>query len=168
MKTSIVPAQITTVEDKIAGKLTIRQLLILLIAGFTDILIFLIFPKALRLTPIKLIIISLNSIIVSLLAYKHQEKILLSWLLLIFSYLKRPRIYIYHKNAKAKRNDPVEIIKAADNQTSLPTKHIKEISESYLHDQVNFLSSSIVNNEKFKVNFINDKKRGLKIYVSEK
>ncbi len=53
MKTTTVPAQVTTVEDKIAGSLTLSQLFLLIGPIFIASAIYLIIPPTMHLTIIK-------------------------------------------------------------------------------------------------------------------
>ncbi len=48
MRTTIIPAQITTVEDKIIGNITMQQMMILLVSIFFGVLIFVLFPPTMK------------------------------------------------------------------------------------------------------------------------
>lgn len=61
MKTSIVPAQITTVEDKVAGNLSLPQLFLLSAPIFIGSLVYLIFPPFMGAASYKLVIVFVQS-----------------------------------------------------------------------------------------------------------
>lgn len=104
MKTSVVPAQVTTVEDKIAGNLSLTQLLMLATPIFASSGIYLAFPPFLRLTMPKIVLCSLIFLAFGILAIRVRGKILLVWLILILRYRLRPRYYVFDKNDTHLRN----------------------------------------------------------------
>ena len=63
MRTTIIPAQITTVEDKIAGSLNMTQILILMFPVLWTAIVYLILYPAMKLTLYKLPAISVVAII---------------------------------------------------------------------------------------------------------
>ncbi len=104
MKTTIVPAQITTVEDKIIGNLSFTQILLFIAALFISVGIYIIFPTPLKLTLYKLPIMLLSTVICFALAIRIRGKILIHWLFLIVNYSKRPQFYVFNKNDVAMRD----------------------------------------------------------------
>lgn len=98
MKTTIVPAQITTVEDKVAGNLSFTQLLLMTIPVFLDGALFVLFPPLFKLTPLKLTIGVVLAVVCMLLSIRIKGKILLTWIAVITRYNVRPRHYIFNKN----------------------------------------------------------------------
>jgi len=48
MKTTTVPAQVTTVEDRLAGNLSLTQLLLLVCPVFVSCLIYVVFPPFIK------------------------------------------------------------------------------------------------------------------------
>lgn len=98
MKTTVVPAQVTTVEDKIAGNLSFTQLLLLVTPVFLGGAVFVLFPPLFRFSYLKLLICAILAILCMTLAIRIKGKILLQWLLVISQYLVRPRLYLFNKN----------------------------------------------------------------------
>src|SRR6266487_1064357 len=98
MKSSIVPAQITTVEDKVAGNLSLSQLLLLAAPVFIGSAIYIIFPPSLGAAAYKLAIVTIIGVIFGLLAIRIKGRIMLLWVITIARYNLRPRHYIYDKN----------------------------------------------------------------------
>ncbi len=98
MKSVIVPAQITTVEDKIAGNLTLQQMVLLATPVFGNFLLYIVLPKSLHLSAYKLVLMVLMVFISWALAIRLKGKILLTWAVTIARYNARPRRYVFNKN----------------------------------------------------------------------
>lgn len=102
MKTVKIPAQITTVEDKIMGNLTLSQLSLLMAALFSSALIYILFPPYSKLTILKGVIMAVVSLILIIMSIKIRGKLFINWLIIILLYHYRPRIYVYSKNDNKK------------------------------------------------------------------
>jgi hypothetical protein len=98
MKSTVVPAQITTVEDKIAGNLSVTQLMLLIAPVMLTGLLFTIAPPTLQLTAYKLVIASLFGMTCLLLAVRVKGTLLLHWLITISRYNLRAQIHVLNKN----------------------------------------------------------------------
>jgi hypothetical protein len=98
MKSAIVPAQVTTIEDKIAGNLNLAQLLLLTGAIFGGAGIYTIIPPGSDSSPLKLVLITVWIILLSLLAIRLKGKLLIQWAVVLLCYASRPRFHIYNKN----------------------------------------------------------------------
>ena len=98
MRTTVIPAQITTVEDKIAGSLNLTQILILMVPVFWATIVYSILPPRLHLEWYKLPIILTALILCLILSLRIKGKVILNWLLLLISYNMRPRYYLFNKN----------------------------------------------------------------------
>lgn len=98
MKTTTVPAQVTTVEDKIAGNLTLSQLLLLIAPLFIGCAIYLIFPPVLHITPLKFIISFLILAIAAISAIRVKGKLVIFWGVVLIRYRLRPRYHVFNKN----------------------------------------------------------------------
>lgn len=98
MKTAIIPAQITTVEDKIAGSLNLTQVVLLVLALISTVLVYAIFPPTFRFTyyKIPLMVASPSSFLI--LALRIRGKVLLEWLIVLLRYNLRPQYYLFNKN----------------------------------------------------------------------
>ena len=53
MKTTTVPAQVTTIEDRLAGNLSLSQLLLLVCPVFVSCAIYVVFPPFLKISIVK-------------------------------------------------------------------------------------------------------------------
>jgi hypothetical protein len=128
MRTSIVPAQITTVEDKIAGNFSMQQALLLgspLILGF---FLALLMPPTGQFVLYKVIIVTIFFIIMGPLAIRIKDRIIAQWLHLIILYMIRPSYYVYDKNSTYLRDYEVPNETISDNKvymikSTMPYKH---------------------------------------------
>jgi len=104
MKTTTVPAQVTTVEDKIAGNLSLSQLLLLATPVFVSSLVYVIVPPFLKLTPLKIVLTLLAFTIFATSALRVRGKLLVEWVVLVMRYRLRPRYFLFNKNDAYLRN----------------------------------------------------------------
>jgi len=110
MRTTIVPAQVTTVEDRIAGRLGLTQMLLLIAPIFGGSAIFVVFPPFFAYAVYKVVLITCVATLSALLAIRIKGKILLFWAITLLRYNLRPRYYLFNKNSSHTR----EIILPAD------------------------------------------------------
>jgi hypothetical protein len=74
MKITVVPAQVTTVEDKIMGSLSLSQLMILLLPVFIGAALFVILPPAMGSALYKYILIGILAVICMILSIRIKGK----------------------------------------------------------------------------------------------
>lgn len=98
MRTTIIPAQITTVEDKIAGSLNFAQILLLMLPVLWGTLVYTIFIPTMKLAPYKISLVVLVSAISLVLAVRIKDKIIAEWIGILLRYKLRPKFYIFNKN----------------------------------------------------------------------
>mgnify|MGYP000421506105 FL=1 len=98
MRTTIIPAQITTVEDKIAGSLNMTQILILMFPVLWTALIYILFAPAMKLVPYKLGLIGVVTMVCLILVIRIKDKIVAEWLGVVLRYQFRPKYWLYNKN----------------------------------------------------------------------
>ena len=103
MRTTIIPAQITTVEDKIAGSLSMTQILILMFPVLWTAMIYILFVPSMKLVGYKLTLILVATIICLILAFRIKEKIVAEWLGVLVSYRLRPKYWLFNKNDTTNR-----------------------------------------------------------------
>jgi hypothetical protein len=99
MKVTVVPAQVTTVEDRIIGSLGLSQVLLLSAAVFGGCLLYIILPPLYHVAAYKLVIISLLFVLSGIMAIRLKGKIVLFWLVVILRYNLRPRFYVFNKRS---------------------------------------------------------------------
>jgi hypothetical protein len=98
MRTTVIPAQITTVEDKIAGNLNFTQISILIIPVFWTMLVYEIFPPYSFFVIYKLPLILIVLAICVILSLRIKGKVVLNWLIVLIKYSLRPKYYLFNKN----------------------------------------------------------------------
>ncbi len=101
MKTSIIPAQITTVEDRIAANLNFKQLVLLAVPLFVVAFTFLVLPPISKFSLYKLVLSMIVSLPASL-AIRIKDTILLDVIILQARYFMRPKIYVYKRQLMPK------------------------------------------------------------------
>lgn len=164
MKTTVVPAQITTVEDRIAGNLTFTQLIMLVIPLITSAAIYVLIPPDNHLSLIKGILIGLQFAVFGTLAIRIRGKILIDWLVILLRFRMRPRIYIFTKNDLTHRE--ADVIPVAEEKKAA-TKEIKVKKELRntvsLEDQA--MIEKVLFNPSLKFRFGLGKKGGIDVSV---
>jgi hypothetical protein len=128
MKTAAVPAQITTVEDKIIGGLSPYQLTLVIMPLCFGFLAYAALPPNLHLALYKIGIVVFLELLGLVASVRIKGRMLLQWLLMITRYNLRPRYYVYNKNDPylrngVEQNDPTEADpKVADVATTAKVK----------------------------------------------
>lgn len=110
MRISIVPAQITTVEDKIAGNVSVQQAALLGIPILLGFIIAVVFPPSGQFVAYKIAIVFGLFIVCGSLAVRIKDRIIAQWLKLFAVYCARPLYYVYDKNSTYLRFNGVEEI----------------------------------------------------------
>lgn len=127
MRTTIIPAQITTIEDKIAGSLNMTQIFILMLPVLWTALIYTLVYPSMKLVPYKIVLILLVALICGVLSLRIKDKIVAEWLGVVFRYQARPRYWLYNKNDSTSRVIDVPEI---PNLALEPQRAIKKITKS--------------------------------------
>ena len=120
MKMTVVPAQVTTVEDRIIGNLGFSQILLLIVPVFAAAGIFLLLPPFMGGSLYKYVLIGVVALLFGLLSIRIKGKILASWLVTILRYNLRPKYYLFNKNVTTNREEYY---------SKIPTPEIKESTE---------------------------------------
>lgn len=94
MKTTIVPAQVTTVEDTIAGNLSLTQVVLMIVAVLIVAIITAGLPPLLKLRAYKVVLAFGCGLPCLVLAYRWRGQLLLVWLQMKLRYQFRPRLYL--------------------------------------------------------------------------
>lgn len=123
MKMTVVPAQVTTVEDRIIGNLGFSQILLLIIPVFASAFIFGLFPPFMGGALYKYVLMGVVALLFGLLSIRIKGKILASWLVTILRYNLRPKYYLFNKNVTTSREEYY---------SKIPTPEIKESTEKKL------------------------------------
>jgi len=169
MKTQVIPAQITTVEDKIAGSLSLTQILLLMTPVFWTALVYALFLPQLKFAIYKVPVIGIVLIICLILAIRIKEKLILNWLMVLVTYNMRPKFYVFNKNDKHHRIMDIPSFAKKKN------KHLKKsLALSQDEKQSNSISfreliklDGILTNPKYTFSLKSTKKGGLNVAIHQ-
>ncbi len=98
MRSVIIPAQITTVEDKIVGNLSMSQIMLLLIPVFWTGIVYVLFPASMEFTLYKILLIVLVFLGSLVAALRIKGILVVQWIAIIATYNLRPRYFVSNKN----------------------------------------------------------------------
>ena len=105
MKMTVVPAQVTTVEDRIIGNLGFSQILLLIVPVFAAAGIFLLLPPFMGGALYKYVIMGIVALLFGLLSIRIKGKIVALWLVIVLRYNLRPKYYLFNKNVTTGRDE---------------------------------------------------------------
>jgi len=104
MRTRVIPAQITTVEDKIVGNLNLMQMAILIVPIFFTTLIYALLPPSMSFVIYKLVLSVIVLVVCAILSLRIKGKVVVNWLSILCSYNLRAKYFVYNKNEACLRN----------------------------------------------------------------
>jgi len=159
MRTTIIPAQITTVEDKIAGSLSMSQIFLMISPVLWATLVYTVFIPQMKLSPYKIPLILIASLICLILAIRIKEKIVLEWISVIFKYKSRPKYYLFNKNTLCERQIDLPVVLNSKTVTKKTKQASNGNDESKLSVAELIKLESIMNSGKLAVNFNFKEKR---------
>lgn len=165
MKVTVVPAQVTTVEDRVAGSLSFSQLIILAIPVFGGSLLFAILPPFMGFSIYKIVVIGVFTLLCGVLAIRIKGKIVLLWLAVLSRYNLRPKYYLFNKNSRANREDYPE--PATATKTTEATKDHAPVSLPRLGLQERAFVYATLDDPISRLEFTTTKKGGLSVRISE-
>lgn len=163
MKTTVVPAQITTVEDRIAGNLNFPQIILLVFSLIIGSAIYAVFPPKIHLSVVKIILIATQFAFFGGLAIRYHGKILAEWFTIYLRYHYRPRVYVFNKNDSALRDVVMsELPQKAVMQTKpKPVRKDKRIAQEQMEP------GYLINEELFAMTVRPSKKGGMDVVLRE-
>lgn len=126
MRATTIPAQITTVEDKIAGNLNITQVTLLGIPIIFAAVAYTIFPPTFNFAWYKLPITLMVTLICVTLSLRIRGKVLVNWLFVVMKYNLRPRYYLFNRNDDYLREMCLPIAEIKAKKSFLPAYLRKE------------------------------------------
>lgn len=168
MKSAIVPAQITTVEDRIAGNLTWQQLFLLAMPVLVDFMIYVIVPQSLQMSVFKVMLMVVVAVFCGVSAIRIRGKILLVWAATIIRYNTRPRYYVFNKNDIYLRASIVEVAiepLAVEQESEPVMESLLPVTEISMADAVKL--EGILANPAANLSFKSRKKGGLHVSITE-
>ena len=163
MRTQVIPAQITTVEDRIAGNFSLTQILILLTPVFLATIVFVLLSPTMVLTWFKAAIIIASGVISTALAIRIKGKLVIHWIVILVKYNIRPKYYVFNKNDVSYRdlflpNNKIKKITNTQKTPCIPKNRKPAITVSNL-----IRLEDLINNKNFNVRFKTGKKGGLDV-----
>lgn len=167
MKTALVPAQVTTVEDKIAGSLGLQQLFLLAAPVFISGVIYLVFPPFLKLSNLKIVICGLTIMVFAMSAMRIKGQVLLMWVIILVRYNLRPRYFIYDKNDLFLRTSPKLVpLKTVNTPKHKAVKQRPKLPIGLPTSKLVHLES-IIADPRANISFRTTKKGGLSVHITE-
>jgi hypothetical protein len=165
MKYTVVPAQVTTVEDRIAGSLAMNQLLLLIAPVFFNSVLYVILPPNLHFAIYKIVFMMILLLLCAISAIRIKGKILILWVVTLAKYNLRPKFYLYNKNSLATREEYADVHVLIEEETE-DKKFIKteRLPMLALPDKVKI--EAILNNPAAQVRF-DIRKGGLNVHLTE-
>ena len=166
MRTTAVPAQVTTVEDRIMGNLGFSQLVLFILPIFVGAGLFVILPPMLHGSLYKYIVMAVIATISSILAIRIKGRIVLLWLITIIRYNTRPKYYVFQKSTAAHREEyklqKTDKPEEAKTSTKEKASHLPKLA---FHDAAYVLET--INRPESNLRFEMTKKGGLNVRLTE-
>lgn len=161
MRTRVIPAQITTVEDKIAGNFSLTQIIILLAPVLFATLVFVLFPPSMMFVWYKLSLTLLFSFLCIVLAIRVKGKIIVSWIIVLTRFNLRPKYYVFNKNDTFSRIIPEEYIKEEKVATTIVEEKAELVATHSIKELLQL--NQLIQNKDFNLRFSSNKKGGLHV-----
>ena len=129
MRTTVIPAQITTVEDKIAGNLNLTQIVLLLLALLSAVFMYAVLPPKATFQVYKIPFIVLSMLTFAILSLRVKNRVIINWIVLLASYYFRPAFYIANKNDLYLRDVILDIPVKIKSRKATSLKEAKKVAE---------------------------------------
>jgi len=168
MKQTVVPAQITSIEDKITGNLTLNQLILLTSPIFVDLTLYILFPPFIRINLYKLIMAAIIDIIFWISAVRVKGKMLIGWWIIISKYNIRPRYYVFDKNTTYLRYSSYSHKNSQEQKTanSIKTESIKNNVQNVSTEEA-IKIGNLITDTNLRLSFMSGKKEGLNVRITQ-
>lgn len=126
MRSRVIPAQITTVEDTIVGNFSLTQVMLLLAPVLLIAFVYTFLPPKMIFVWYKLVLDFIFTIFFMILAIRVKGRIVANWLVVLLTYNLRPKYYVFDKNDLTHREVIKPKLKEAVEQVA--TQTIKKTS----------------------------------------
>lgn len=167
MRTTIVPSQVTTVEDRIAGRLGLSQLLLLVSPIFGGSAIFVILPPFFSYAVYKAVFIVCIASLSALLAIRIKGKILLFWIITLLRYNLRPGYYLFNKNSSHAREVITAIEIEGDDTETAAVKAKAPLRKVELTTAERVRIEDLIANPAANVHITTNRKGELRVHLTE-
>lgn len=166
MKVTVVPAQVTTVEDRIIGNLGFSQMLLMIIPVFVCAALFALLPPFMGSAVYKYVIMGILAFVCCILAIRIKGKILAFWIVMILRYNVRPKYYLFNKNTTALRQEYASVVneKKDDKLNEVKTERA---ARPRLNTPETAKVLATIENPAAKFRFETTKKGGLNVRLTE-
>ena len=165
MRTRVIPAQITTVEDKIVGNLNLMQMAILIVPIFFTTLVYALLPPSMSFVVYKLVLSVIVLVVCAILSLRIKGKVVVNWLSILCRYNLRAKYFIYNKNEVYLRSHylPQTLKTSAVKKERIKTE--TNVQTALVIDQVKNLMSleNFIKNEEIDFRYKIGKKGGLNV-----
>ena len=165
MRVTAVPAQVTTVEDRIMGNLGFSQLVLFIIPVFVGAGLFIILPPVMHGSLYKYIVVAVIATISSILAIRIKGKIILLWLITIIRYNNRPKFYVFQKSNDHREQYKTQETNSPDETKNAVKENVSRLPKLSFHDAAYVLET--INNPDSNLRFEMTKKGGLNVRLTE-
>ena len=166
MKVTVVPAQVTTVEDRIMGALSFSQLMLLIIPVFFGGALYLLAPSLFGSDLYKYILITIIALVCIALTIRVKGKILAYWIVIVLRYNLRPKYYLFNKNTSMLReNYDVTVAQPKETTEHVSLKERAKLPRLELHEMTDLMTK--LENPAAKLRFETTRKGGLYVRLTE-
>ncbi len=165
MRTTVIPAQITTVEDKIAGSLNLTQIIILMVPVIWTTVVYSVFPPKLHLLWYKFPLVIVVLVACLILSLRIKGVVILNWLLILLKYNLRPRYYLFNKNEGYHRILDLPIFEKKERKLfkKVPAKAEVKIPTPSFNIPDLIRVESLLRSSRFSLSFKSGKKGGMDV-----
>lgn len=166
MRRTVVPAQVTTVEDRIMGNLGFSQMMLLLVPIFFSAGVYILLPPFMGLNLAKYTAIAIVTPLFCILAIRIKGKIVAFWIATILRYNLRPKYYLF-KKATAEYRELYEQKKTEREKAKVATKtkRVTAAPKLAIHELAEVLAA--IDNPAANLRFETTKKGGLHVRLTE-
>jgi hypothetical protein len=165
MKVTIVPAQVTTVEDRIAGDLSVLQVGLLAVPIFGGSLLYAVLPPSMEFSLYKLMVIAFLAVAAGLLAIRIKGKVIFMWALIFLRYALRPRLYLFNKNTTLYREEYLEFLQETTTQVDAVERVFAPLQNLDIHEKAYVYAA--FDDSISRLRFETTKKGGLNVRVTK-
>ena len=166
MKATVVPAQITTIEDRIVGSLGMSQLVLLILPVILGGGLFIVLPPTMHLAPYKISLIVLLAVFCATMSIRIRGRIIMLWLVTILRYNIRPRYYVFNKRSQCGRERYLRAVEQEPPKEK-ETKTITKFKELRLSTAEIIQVERLLADPAANVFYATDKKGRLNVRITE-
>ena len=169
MRVSVVPAQVTTVEDRIIGCLGFMQILILVSAILCGAGVFVMLPPMMGEAWYKYGIIAAVLVVGSILSIRVRGVILAHWVSIIVRYNQRPMYYVADKNTTAyrQRDKDIDIDDQAHTPVHTSPRAVSRHQPVHLDASARAKARAVIDDPAAHIRIATDTKGGVHVRITQ-